>query len=138
MKRPPTDHELLKAIYDRHQGEYVSEPANRAAAIFVPIDIPAIAAELGVEANSVFGRLYYHLEEIYGQEDTPHAKKSLFAPVVGDDRNCINFPLLEAVLAGLWQQRRRDLWTFWVAAISVGIAVGSLLLSILVASGVIG
>jgi hypothetical protein len=40
------------------------------------------------------------------------------------------FPFLEAVLAGLWQQRRRDLWTMWIAFVSIGIAIGSLVVSI--------
>jgi hypothetical protein len=45
----------------------------------------------------------------------------------------VNFPLLEAVLAGLWQQRNRDLWTLWLALLSLVIAIGSLVVSILVA-----
>jgi hypothetical protein len=50
--------------------------------------------------------------------------------VVGQEHNCINFPLMEAVLAGLWQQRRRDLWTFWISVVSMGIAIGSLVVAI--------
>ena len=42
----------------------------------------------------------------------------------------MNFPLLEAVLAGLWQQRNRDLWTHWIAIVSLGIALGSLIVSL--------
>ena len=33
-----------------------------------------------------------------------------FSPIVGGDPNCINFPHLEAVLAGLSDERRRDGW----------------------------
>jgi hypothetical protein len=44
--------------------------------------------------------------------------------------NAVNFPLLEAVLAGLWQQRNRDLWTLWLAVLSLGIALGSLVVAI--------
>jgi hypothetical protein len=42
----------------------------------------------------------------------------------------VNFPLLEAVLAGLWQQQRRDLWAIRAALISLGIALASLAVSI--------
>lgn len=46
-----------------------------------------------------------------------------FTPLLGDDANCVNLPLLEAVLAGLWQERRRDLWTLGIALFSVSIGV---------------
>ena len=55
-------------------------------------------------------------------------------PMAEPNQNCINFPLLEAVLAGLWQQRRRDLWTLWIALVSVGIAIGSLVVAIFTAA----
>jgi hypothetical protein len=138
MRRPPTDFQLLREIYDRHHDEYRSyleEAGARESKILVPIDIPAIANKLRVDVDSVFGRLYYHLDSMYGQErDKTAGRKVFFTPVAGDERNCVNFPLLEAVLAGLWQQRRRDLSTFWVAVVSVGIAVGSLVVSIVVAA----
>jgi hypothetical protein len=46
----------------------------------------------------------------------------------------VNFPLLEAVLAGLWQQRDRDVRTFWIAVVSIIVAVASLAVSIAVAA----
>jgi hypothetical protein len=51
----------------------------------------------------------------------------------GTTKDRINFPILEAALAGLWQQRRRDLWTLWIAIVSAGIAIASLVVSIVVA-----
>lgn len=133
-RRPPTDFELLRAIYDRHLDEFESKVATgqRASIILVPVDIPAIAVELGVDEHSVFGRLYYHLDPKYAPPKSPDetSRKVLFAPVAGTDRNCVNFPLLEAVLAGLWQQRRRDLAAVWTAALSLGIAVASLVVSL--------
>ena len=114
-KRPPTDYRLLRAIYERHRAEYVSfvkEPRGRRGEDPGPIDIPAIAEDLHTDADSVFGRLYYHLDPLYGPP-RPHstAPRVFFTPVAGDDQNCVNFPLLEAVLAGLWERWRRDLWT---------------------------
>lgn len=127
-KRPPTDYELLSAIYREHRGDFARTDDTR---VLVPIDIPAIADDLGVDLNSVFGRLYHHLDPLYGQEkDSKGTRKAFFTPVAGDKENCISFPILEAVLASLWQQRRRDLWTLWIAFASIGIAVGSLVVSI--------
>src|SRR6266850_677205 len=104
--RPPTDFKLLRAIYDRHLHEYESLLARglRSSGVFVPIDIPAIAESLGAHVDTVFGRLYFHLDPKYAPSVEPgKAKKSLFSPRIGQDVNCVNFPLLEAVLASLWQ-----------------------------------
>lgn len=134
MKRPPTDFELLKAIYERHHDDYVAA----AEKIQVAIEIRAIAAELGVEANSVFGRLYHHLDPVYGERpDEEGQRKFFFSPVVGQDVNCVNFPLLEAVLAGLWQQRDRDVRTNWTAIGSLVISAVAVVISVLAATDVI-
>jgi hypothetical protein len=132
--RPPTDYELLREIYHRHRGDFESAVARgaRSARIAVPIDIPAIADALGADQDAVFGRLYYHLEPTYAppQEPGTTAKKFFFSPLVGQDPNCVNFPLLEAVLASLWQQRRRDLLAIATAVVSFAISVASLIVSI--------
>jgi hypothetical protein len=134
VKRPPTDFELLRAIYEQYRDDYIQGVGSRASKVLVPIDIPKISGEFGVDPDSVFGRLYYHLDPMYGQEkESTGARKVFFTPVAGTDRNCVNFPLLEAVLAGLWQRRRRDLWTLWVALVSLGIASGSLVVAIVTA-----
>ncbi|HWB21502.1 MAG TPA: hypothetical protein VG652_01290 [Gaiellaceae bacterium] len=141
MKRPPTDFELLKEIYARNRdqfGTYVKGAAgSRLSKIFMPVDIEEIAHHFGVDKDSIFGRLYYHLEPKYGQEpaEVGGPRKAFFSPVLGDgndsERDCVNFPLLEAVLAGLWQERRRDLWAITTALVSLGIALASLIVSIL-------
>ena len=132
--RPPTDYELLHVIYKRHRREFVHGADTRSTRVFVRLDVLAVADDLGVDPNSVVGRLYHHLDPIYAQEPDPSvgrtARKSLFSLRVGNEVNCINFPPMEAVLAGLWQQRRRDLSTLWLAVISLGIAVGSLVVAI--------
>jgi hypothetical protein len=135
MTRPPTDFKILKEIYERRGAEFASyvegESGGRRSKIMVPIDIPAIAKRFGVDDDSIFGRLYYHLEAKYGEpEEDGKPRKMFFSPVVGGDENCVNFPLLEAVLAGLWQERRRDLLALSTAVLSLGIALAALLVSI--------
>ena len=135
VKRPPSDYELLKEIWERYRAEFQQTRPITQTGILLPIDIPAIAAALGTDADSVFGRLYYHLDPIYGE--APRAdgspQKVLFTPLANDEPNCINLPLLEAVLAGLWQERNRQLWAVWASAISVAVALAALIVSIIVA-----
>jgi hypothetical protein len=135
--RPPTDFEILKTISESHREEFSSytedDASGRSSKVMVPIDIPAIAKHLGIDAEMVFGRLYYHLDPKYGEPAFQgRPRKALFTPVAGKDKNCVNFPLLEAVLAGLWQERRRDLWALGTALFSLVIAIASLLISIFI------
>lgn len=76
-----------------------------------------------------------HLDQVYGEapRDDGSPRKVLFTPVAGDEVNCVNVPLLEAVLAGLWQERNRQLWAVWASAISVAVALAALIVSIVVA-----
>jgi hypothetical protein len=139
VKRPPTDYQLLHEIYSRYRDDFASyvegAAEGRSAKIFVPVDLQEIANHFGVDVDSIFGRLYYHLEGKYGEErnEKGGSRKAFFTPVAGRDKNCVNFPLLEAVLAGLWQQRGRDLLAFATAVLSLGIALAALLVSILTA-----
>jgi hypothetical protein len=135
VKKPPSDFELLLEIYERHRGDfgtYEEAMERRTSKIMVPINIPAIANRFGVDPDSIFGRLYYHLDPKYGEPALPDKKRHIFffMPKAGDDENCVNFPLLEAVLAGLWQQQRRDLWAIRTALISLGIGLAALAVSI--------
>jgi hypothetical protein len=129
--RPPTDYKILKEIRALYHDEHVAHVKGSAHHLktYEPIDVATVAKRLGVDQESVFGRLYYHLDPKYGGPADEEPRKPFFALKVGPDRHCVNFPLLEAVLAGLWQERRRDLWALWAAAISLGIALGSLIVS---------
>ena len=141
VRRPPTDFELLKEIYTRTRDDFAGyvqgAPGARASKILVPVDLQGVADHFGVDADTVFGRLYFHLDPKYGQEpDQSGVRKVFFVPLAGSsDQNCINFPLLEAVLAGLWQEQRRDLWAVATAVVSLVIALASLAVSILTATG---
>jgi hypothetical protein len=137
VKRPPSDFELLKAIYERHLDDYTgSRIDTRPTGVAIRINIPAIAASLGVDPDTVFGRLYHHLDRVYGEERPADGspRRALFIARGGDEANLVNFPLLEAVLAGLWQERNRQLWAFWASSISVAIALAALIVSIIAAS----
>jgi hypothetical protein len=73
-RRPPTHFDLLRAIWEQHRDEYenyVEDVGSRETKVFVPIDIPAVAAELGADVNSVFGGLYYHLDPLYAEPADP-------------------------------------------------------------------
>lgn len=136
MKRPPSDFDLLKAIYERHHDDFMARTADRRTAVVVPIDIPAVAAGLGTEPDIVFGRLYHHLDPLYGEDerDDGRPRKAFFMAKAGEEADCVNFPLLEAVLAGLWQERNWQLWAVWASALSVAIAVAALIVSIVTAT----
>jgi hypothetical protein len=133
VRRPPTDFGLLQAIHKRHRDEYANFPeGSRATKNAVPIDIPAIAGELGIDPNSVFGRLYHHLDPLYSTYSPDgKSRKGLFIAQPGTAKDLIVFPVLEAALAGLRQQRRRDLWTRSVAVISLVIAIVSLIVTVI-------
>ncbi len=49
---------------------------------------------------------------------------------IGDDRHCVDLPLLGAVLAGLREERRKDRWAIGVAVTSLVISIVSIVISI--------
>lgn len=124
MKRPPTDREILQKIHDKYLDKFGGfdrgDPeAERVSKIYVPIDCAAIADELGVNPDIVFGRLYYHLDKKYGYTQDNGSKVHLFTPAVGKDRHAVNFPMLSAVLAEL----RQSWFRFTVPLVISGIAL---------------
>src|SRR5438105_15946171 len=97
MKRPPTDLKILEEIYRRYYSTFVSfSPDNkeRVTKNYVPIDIVRIADHFAIDKDIVFGRLYYHLERKYGYTQPDGSKVHLFSRQIGDDRHCVQFPLL--------------------------------------------
>ena len=97
-----TDRVILKEIYDAYYRDFSSfdiENPPRESKIYVPIDCHVIAKKLNIDADIVFGRLYYHLDKKHGyiQADGKHVH--LFAHSIGKDKHAVHFPLLSAVLA---------------------------------------
>ncbi len=129
MKGTPTDLQLLNTIYERYYDQfarYSEDNPEYQSKIYVPIDCAAIANELGVDGDIVFGRLYYDLENRYGYTQSNGSKVHFFAFKVGEDDHCVNLPLLASVLAGLRHENKRFLVTTWIAIIAIIISSISL------------
>lgn len=134
MRRLPTDLQMLNAIYNRYYdafAAYTDEKPNRGAKIYVPIDIDAIAGEFGVDADLIFGRLYYHLDKKHGYKDDDGSRVPFFTPRVAGDRHCVNFPYLAAVLADLRDENRKFKLATTIAVVSLLVSITSFLISIL-------
>lgn len=133
MLKIPSDRKLLQEIYDRHYESFAAysktEP-TRGSKIMVPIDIPAIAKHFKVDIDLIFGRLYYHLQEKYGYTRPQGGLVAFFTPVAGGDRNCVNMPLLSAVLAGMQEEHGRHLWANWLSIASIVVSIASFIVSI--------
>ncbi len=129
--RPPTDFELLRAIYERHDDDFEANSATRETRVYQPIDIPALAKSLDANEDMIFGRLYHDLDQRYGERPEPgRARKAFFTPLVGSEPNCVNWPLVVGVLARLWEERRRNFLTLGLAVASSVISVAALVVSI--------
>lgn len=121
----PTDLEILNTIYRLYYSDFIDfkrDNGARSSKTYVPIDCKKIAGELKVDADIIFGRLYYHLEKQYGYKRSDGSNVHFFALKVGDDPKCVNFTLMTSVLAGLRQERKK----FWVGTV---IAVLALIIS---------
>jgi hypothetical protein len=142
MKRVPTDREILEVIYARYYAKYteVSSGLDIQASdnkIYLPVDLAAVATELGVDGNIVFGRLYYYLDRKYAYQTQGTSEKKgawvhLFwlrfdSPQQGN--HWINFPVLASVLASLQEDDRRVKWTRNIAIGSLAVSVVALALS---------
>lgn len=141
-RRVPTDLEILQEIYHSYYDEFSKfqrgAPDNpRGTKNYVPIDTRVVADALSIEPDIVFGRLYYHLNQMYGyvtEEPSGRVRVPFFELELSTgDRHCIHFPLMASVLADLedkhHQTERTMRWSFWaviVSAISATVAIFSL------------
>lgn len=127
MTKLHTDREVLRCIYDMYSGDSPRVDVE-AGHVFIPIDVEAVASRLGIDKHLLFGRLYYDLRvrHLHRDPSVPNTTVStLFEKVVGPQRHAVNFPYLTAVLAGLQEQRRRDLWTTGLAILALVVAVAT-------------
>ena len=96
----------------------------------MPIDIPAIADDLDLNADMVAGRLRHDLNQKYQRHEPGQPNVSFFAPLISNEANSMNWPLLVGVLARMWEERRRTLITLNLAAGSFVISVVAIVLSL--------
>jgi len=128
--KTPTDLEILNVIYNDYYEDYVKYSRNDGARSSKTIDCNKIAKKLDVDANIIFGRLYYHLDKIYGYENNDGSKVPFFLLKFDGDKHCISFPLLSSVLAGMRQKNKKYLIVTWlsiialiISAISIGFTI---------------
>ena len=126
MSKLATDLEIFESIYADYAAEFRNfsrDEPSRSAKIYVPIDVSAIAAKLGTDAHELFGRLYYHLDHKFRYKLDDGSQVHLFAFAVGEDRHCINYPYLAAILS---EHRLEDTRRKWALRISLVALVVSL------------
>lgn len=132
--RIPTDLDILNDIYDRYYqtfSDYELNPSSRSSKIYVPIDIAEVSSNLKVDEDLIFGRLYYHLEDKYGYNQTDGARVHFFAMAIGGDRHCIHFPYLASVLSMLQQEDRKFRTATSIATASLFVSAMAIVFSIL-------
>lgn len=125
-KRIKTDRQVLQTIYEHYLEAFTTGQGSRGRVMYVPIDIPLLAQKLGMDTEILFGRLYFHLEKRHGFTNDDGSKVALFTPVAGQDRNCIQFPLLTAILADLQTEDRRHVSAMTIAIVSLVLSVVSI------------
>lgn len=129
----PTDLAILEEIYKDYYSSYSSFQkggSDRESKIYVPIVCGDIARKLNVDADIVFGRLYYHLEQKYGYKQSDGVNVHFFALRIGEnDVHCVNFPLMASVLAGLQHERDKYKMTTALSVVALAVSVISILIS---------
>lgn len=102
MKYPPTDRQILKKIHNMYYSDFCCfDPADpsRTSKIYVPIDCAIIAKHFKVDADIIFGRLYYHLQKKHGYKQDDGSLVSLFSLRSGKNPHVVHFPLLSGLVA---------------------------------------
>jgi hypothetical protein len=121
-----TDKRLLEAIYDVHADEYsrlvVAQPRPQAF-FYLPVDFEKVAQKVSSDADTVFFRLHYTLENKYGYKDGAGVQVHLFAYTIGDRFRCINFPYMCSIIAQLNDSERSLFWTQIGVAVALVIGV---------------
>lgn len=133
MATIPTDERLLAHIYrtyERAFGDWSEETKTRSTKIWVPIDIETIAKRFRCDPDLIFGRLYYHMNAKYGSHTGDGDKVNMFSLRIGQDRHCVNFPLVASVLADLQDDKKRFQVSTRMAALSLIVSALSILIAI--------
>lgn len=122
----PTERRILRCIFDLYEPVFPGE-GKGLLTVMVPIDIEAVAKELGCEKHILFGYLYYHLDQKYKYKTGENSAVHLYAPRAGELRHAVNLPYLAAILAGLEQDHSRNFWSLFVSVMALVLSVGAIL-----------
>ena len=98
---------------------------------YVSIDIRAIASKLNCNPELLFGRLYFHLDQKYRYKQDDGALVLLFQIKFEGKAHAVQFPYLAAILAGLNQDFRRQVFPLAVSFLSLGVSLASFVVSII-------
>ncbi|MCR9595598.1 hypothetical protein NB525_16585 [Vibrio alginolyticus] len=129
----PTDKEILELIYKKYKNDYLSyknDKSIRKAKIFVPLNIEDISSDLKTEADIVFGRLYYHMDEKYGYKRSDGSNVNFFVLKIGEDKYSVNYPLMVSVLASLRAENKKFFVPVMISILSTLVAITTLSLKI--------
>ena len=137
-RRLPTDREILAAIYKRYSAKYAEVSTSKDTEssdnrIYLPVDLAAVADELRVDGNLVFGRLVYYLDRKYAFRSERDGSWTYLLWLRFDrpeGRHCINFPLMASVLAGLEEAHHSVNWTRRLAIAAFAVSLAGFLLSL--------
>jgi hypothetical protein len=132
--RLPTDRYILECIFLMYERDYpgpTSASSRGENDPYVPVDLPAVAKEVGCSPELLFGRLYFHLNQKHRYKQANGADVSLFELNIESKGHSVQFPYLASILAGLNQEFRRQLITYGVSFTALGISISSLAVSIL-------
>lgn len=128
----PTDLQILSEIYERYYDKFQNfEQGSRRSKVHVSINVKEVADKLGVDEDIVFGRLYYHLNQKYGYKQDDGVRVDFFLLGMGDERHCVQFPLMASVLADLKKENKKFRIATTIAIISLMISLISLSISIM-------
>jgi len=130
----PTDRYILECIFQMYERDYpgpTSISGRGENNPYVPVDLYAVAKEVGCSPELLFGRLYFHLNQKHRYKQENRTDISLFELNVENKGHSVQFPYLASILAGLNQEFRRQLITYGVSFTALGISIASLAVSIL-------
>ena len=130
----PTDLEILSALYKLYYKDFVAfdeKNPTRDDKYIVPIDCEEVARELNADAELVFSRLYYRLNQEYGYSKVmPDGKKLLvkvFIREPGWRKHYVHFPFMTSVLADLREKEEK----FWIGIVIAAFALITAIASLL-------
>lgn len=130
-----TDRKILQKIYDQYYKVFVNynkDDNTRDSKIYVPIDVVAIANSFKVDPDIIFGRLYYHLNKKYGYiESDGKTRVDLFSPVIGKDRNGIQFPLLSAILSDMQDTNLKHNLSIFLSVLAILISLFTIIFNLI-------